>query len=48
MILVVMRIIKTQQNEKVDSKQDEINHYSNLEPDEVNYDPDKSKNLSKT
>lgn len=37
-----------QQNEKIDSVQDEINPYSNLEPGEVNYDPDKNKSESKT
>ena len=37
-----------QMNEKIDSVQDEINPYSNLEPGEVNYDPDKNKSESKT
>ena len=37
-----------QQNEKIDSVPNEVNPYSNLEPGEVNYDPDKNKSESKT
>ena len=37
-----------QQNEKIDSVPNEVNPYSNLEPGEVKYDPDKNKSESKT